>query len=81
MKGQGVFVTFDMPENPAARQLTHGELHLKWKNASTSGRPRTVTTTVSSAASAGLSRESSSNLAPGRSGEENDSLESYYARI
>ena len=81
VKGQGVFVTFDMPENPAARQLTHGELHLKWKNASTSGRPRTVTTTVSSAASAGLSRESSSNLAPGRSGEENDSLESYYAHL
>jgi hypothetical protein len=25
-------VTFDLPENPAAGQLIHGELHLKWDN-------------------------------------------------
>lgn len=32
--GQGVLITVAMSENPAARQLVHGELHLHWANAS-----------------------------------------------
>ncbi|GJG89070.1 hypothetical protein tb265_42510 [Gemmatimonadetes bacterium T265] len=31
--GQGVLITVAMSENPAARQLIHGELHLHWTNA------------------------------------------------
>jgi hypothetical protein len=34
--GDGVYVTFDLPENPAAEQLIHGELHLKWDSVSSS---------------------------------------------
>ena len=30
--GDGVYMTFDLPEDPAARQLVHGELHLKWNS-------------------------------------------------
>jgi hypothetical protein len=31
--GQGVLLTFNMTQNPAARQLVSGEIHLHWKNA------------------------------------------------
>jgi hypothetical protein len=31
--GQGVLLTFNMNQNPAARQLVGGEIHLHWKNA------------------------------------------------
>ncbi len=34
--GDGVYVTFDLPENPSADQLIHGELHLKWDSVTTS---------------------------------------------
>ncbi len=34
--GDGVYVTFDLPENPAADQLIHGELHLKWDSVNSS---------------------------------------------
>jgi hypothetical protein len=30
--GQGVLLTFNMNQNPAARQLVSGEIHLHWKN-------------------------------------------------
>jgi hypothetical protein len=33
--GQGVLLTFNMNQNPAARQLVSGEIHLHWKNAET----------------------------------------------
>jgi hypothetical protein len=33
---QGVLLTFNMSENPAARQLVSGEIHLHWNNANTS---------------------------------------------
>lgn len=36
--GQGVLLTFNMNQNPAARQLVSGEIHLHWKNASTAVR-------------------------------------------
>jgi hypothetical protein len=32
---QGVVLTFNMPENPAARQLVSGEIHLHWNNPNT----------------------------------------------
>jgi hypothetical protein len=34
---QGVFVSFNLPEDPAARQLIHGEVHLKWNQAAAAG--------------------------------------------
>jgi hypothetical protein len=33
---QGVLLTFNMNQNPAARQLVGGEIHLHWNNATTS---------------------------------------------
>jgi hypothetical protein len=39
VKGQGVLVTFDLPEVPAARQIIHGELHITWMNATARTRP------------------------------------------
>jgi hypothetical protein len=68
VKGQGIFVTFDMPENPAARQLIHGELHLKWNNANTA-RSRILTTAIGS----------TTNRV--REMEANSGLEGYYARL
>jgi hypothetical protein len=41
--GQGVLLTFNMNQNPAARQLVSGEIHLHWKNA-TAPAVRRVTT-------------------------------------
>jgi hypothetical protein len=41
--GDAVYVTFDLPENPAAGQLIHGELHLKWDSVSVVHQPLPVT--------------------------------------
>jgi hypothetical protein len=64
--GQGVLLTFNMNQNPAARQLVSGEIHLHWKNvnAAVTGLPHP--TGISKPGAAVTTRVAPGQVAPGK---------------